>query len=81
MPILPAEGSPVTIVDKDGRTLWRMKVHAVDGSPDFKITAVAGTWASGDRFTEIFPDDEGVSWCRGWEGPGVDALKATAALR
>lgn len=25
--------------------------------------------------------EEGVWWCRGWEGPQVDALKAAEALR
>lgn len=25
--------------------------------------------------------EEGVWWCRGWEGPAVDALKVAEALR
>lgn len=31
---------------------------------------------------ELDPDfAEGVGWCRGWDGPAVDALKSAYALR
>ena len=75
MPILPGEGSQITIVTLEGELL-KMKVYAVDGSPRFTIWArVANSYA------EVFPRDEGVSWCRGWEGPDVDALKVATGLR
>lgn len=27
------------------------------------------------------PSQEGITWCYGWEGPAVDALKAAQAMR
>lgn len=78
MPILPAEGAQITIVTQEGGLL-RMRVYAVDGSPKFTI------WASSvdgrASYAEIYPADEGVSWCRGWDGPDVQALKVATGLR
>lgn len=78
MPILPVEGAQITVVTREGELL-KMKVYAVDGSPKFTI------WVSSvdgcASYAEVFPPDEGVSWCRGWEGPDVNALKVATGLR
>jgi hypothetical protein len=74
--ILPAEGSPITIVTIE-RELTRMKVYALGGSPDFSIYA---TVQGSPHYAQLSPSDEGVSWCRGWEGQDVDALKVATGL-
>ena len=75
MPILPVEGTQITLATLEGELL-KMKVYAVDGSPKFTI------WARvGDSYAKVFPPDEGVSWCRGWDGPDVQALKVATGLR
>lgn len=79
MPILPVEGSQITIVTKDNE-LMQMKVYALGGSPDFSIFA-SNSASFYAQYAQVYPVDEGHSWCRGWEGPDVDALKAAKALR
>lgn len=75
--ILPAERSPVTVVDQDGK-LWRASVAAIGSAPSFKLRI---DFVDRYHFAEVYPSDEGVSWCRGWEGSDVDALKVATGLR
>jgi hypothetical protein len=78
--ILPAEGSPITIVTIE-RTMMQMKVYALGGSPDFSIYAVVRESLDyAPDYAQLSPSDEGISWCRGHSGPDVDALKVALAL-
>ena len=79
MPILPVEGAQITIVTNDGE-LMKMKVYALGGSPDFTIW-VSTTASFGAQLAQIYPSDEGVSWCRGHAGETVRALEVAIALR
>lgn len=42
-------------------------------------TRLCGRYVTLDCTAEI--DDEGLTWCRGWKGSQVEALRAVVALR
>lgn len=75
--ILPIPGTRVTIVD-EFRSLRPGQVQDVEGSPNFKISVVLNDERA--QYAYVYLKDEGVSWCRGWNGPEVNALKVATGL-
>lgn len=74
-------GAPVTVAVSDmiftttvatigGRMSLRKRREVEEVRPGF---FAGGVW--------LAYVDEGVTWCRGWDGEAADALKAAAALR
>jgi len=82
---VPASGAPISVVAGTpahpvvaGEVLGNRVWHTRDGRPSFAWRKL-GTSIS-PQVHLLTLDSEGYVWCRGWEGPEVDALLATQAL-
>ena len=64
-------GDPVTVITRMDRAIINDEVHFVYATGNGQ--ARSGTY--------LYVQEEGVRWCRGWDGPAVDALIAAEALR
>jgi hypothetical protein len=83
IPAEPVEGADVEIGDC-------VCVVATNGSEPCVIRATVTEYGAsiswdGSSLNATIPrgglGQEGINWCRGWEGPEVDALRAAEALK
>lgn len=58
---------------------WRIVLARVQARGEHLVCRLTNDMAA--RRMRMFKwEDEGKTWCRGWDGPAVDALKTVIAL-
>lgn len=81
----PFRGEPVSVVTSRGimRARARGLRHPdfdMDHPPRMRVVPTKSK-GNGNVRTDVALDQEGISWCRGWNGPQVNALRTIVALQ
>ena len=84
----PFRGEPVSVLLVHGgimraRARGLYVRHLADEDPNPPRLRVTPTKSKqrGRTRTDVALDDEGRTWCRGWNGPQVNALRTVGALQ
>jgi hypothetical protein len=75
---LPVVGSLVSVIIEGAVHPGRVTRTSVGyPPPSFEVLVAELDWWGAGHFLR---GDEGLTWCEGWDGKQVDALKVVAAL-